>query len=246
MFQLRWLWHNLKGYRLVYVTALCMTVICQSMYIITPHYSQRIIDTYLYGENAAEKLANDPNGLIALAAAMIGFTFLRTIITYSSGMLYEKASQGIIYSVRNHLFSNVQHQDREFFDHNSTGDLMTRLSGDLDMVRHTIAWIIKALVECVVLFLASVVFFFSIDWLMALCMISLTPLIFIITNGLKKVIGPKYVELREKLSVMNTGAEENISGNRVVKAFAREDYEIAKFDTQNKEYCEANKAAGLK
>lgn len=223
-----------------------MTVICQSMYIITPHYSQRIIDTYLYGENAAQNLANDPNGLIALAAAMIGFTFLRTCITYSSALLYEKASQGIIYSVRNHLFSNIQRQDRDFFDRNNTGDLMTRLSGDLDMVRHTIAWIIKALVECIVLFAASVVFFFSIDWLMAICMISLTPIIFIITNGLKRVIGPKYVELRDKLSAMNTGAEENISGNRVVKAFAREDYEIAKFDAQNKEYSEANKAAGLK
>ena len=245
MFQIKWLWENLKGYRAVYIAALCMTLTCQSMYIIIPHYSSRIVDEYIYGENAAENLASDPNGLVALVVTMIGFTLLRTIITYSSGICYEKASQGIIYRVRNYLFANVQKQDSDFFDKNRTGDLMTRLSGDLDMVRHSIAWIIKAILECVILYTASVIFFFSIDWLMALCMIALTPVIFAITMGLKKVIGPKYVEQRDKLSAMNTGAEENISGNRVIKAFAREDYEQEKFERQNKEYSAANKAAAL-
>ncbi len=245
MFQIKWLWENLKGYRAVYIAALCMTLTCQSMYIIIPHYSSRIVDEYIYGENAAENLASNPNGLVALVVTMICFTLLRTIITYSSGICYEKASQGIIYRVRNYLFANVQKQDSDFFDKNRTGDLMTRLSGDLDMVRHSIAWIIKAILECVILYTASVIFFFSIDWLMALCMIALTPVIFAITMGLKKVIGPKYVEQRDKLSAMNTGAEENISGNRVIKAFAREDYEQEKFERQNKEYSAANKAAAL-
>ncbi len=245
MFQLKWLWENLKGYRAVYIFALCLTIICQSMYIITPHYSSQIIDNYLYGENAAENLSTNPNGLIAMVAAMIIFTFIRTCLVYISNLSYEKASQGIIYKVRNYLFANVQKQDSEFFDKNRTGDLMTRISGDLDMVRHSIAWIIKSILECVVLFSASVIFFFSIDWLMALCMIALTPVIFAITMSLKKVIGPKYVTQREKLSALNTGAEENISGNRVIKAFAREDYEREKFDAQNREYSAANKEASL-
>ncbi|MDE6592887.1 MAG: ABC transporter ATP-binding protein/permease [Oscillospiraceae bacterium] len=245
MFQIKWLWKNLEGYRAVYICALIMTVIRQSMYIITPHYSSRIVDEYIYGEAAAENLAANPKGLIWLVAAMIGFTVLRTIITYTSGLCYEKASQGIVYRVRNHLFANVQRQDSEFFDKNRTGDLMTRISGDLDMVRHTIAWIIKAILECIVLYTASVFFFFSIDWLMALCMMALTPVIFAITMRLRKVMGPKYVVQREKLSGLNTAAEENISGNRVVKAFAREDFEQDKFDKLNKEYSDANKTTSL-
>lgn len=245
MFQIKWLWENLKGYRAVYIAALCMTVICQSMYIITPHYSQQIVDEFIYGENAAANLAAAPQRLVSLVLIMIGFTFLRTCITYTSGICYEKASQGIIYKVRNYLFANVQRQDSDFFDKNSTGDLMTRLSGDLDMVRHSIAWIIKSILECVVLYSASVIFFFSIDWLMALCMIALTPVIFAITLAFRKVIGPRYVDLRDRLSAMNTGAEENISGNRVVKAFAREDYEAEKFDKLNKDYSAANKSASL-
>lgn len=245
MFQIRWLWDNLKGYRAVYVTALCLTVICQSMYIITPHYSSRIVDEYIYGDGAAENLAGNPDGLIMLALAMVGFTVLRSCVAYTSGICYEKASQGIIYKVRNHLFATVQAQDADFFNKNRTGDLMNRLSGDLDMVRHSVAWIIKAFIECIVLFSASVVFFFSIDWLMALCMISLTPLIFIITQILRKHIGPKFAEQRESLSSLNTAAEENISGNRVVKAFAREEFEEEKFDEKSKAYSEINKDVSL-
>lgn len=246
MFQIKWLWENLKGYRAIYVLGLCLTVACQSMYIITPHFTSTIVDEFIYGEQAAENLALHSDRLVFLVMCIIGFTLLRTCCTYSSALCYEKASQGIIYRVRNHLFKVVQQQDADFFDKNRTGDLMTRLSGDLDMVRHSIAWIVKAILECIVLYGASVVFFFSIDWLMALCMISLTPLIFIITMSMKKVMGPKWVKLRDSLSEMNTGAEENISGNRVIKAFAREDYEIEKFDRQNKEYSKANTEASLK
>ena len=132
-----------------------------------------------------------------------------------------------------------------FFDRNTTGDLMTRLSGDLDMVRHTVAWIIKSFVECVVLFLTTSIYFIVLDPLMALCLISLTPVIFIISGIFRKKVGPKYVDLRERLSQLNTQAQENIAGNRVVRAFAREEYEIERFGKKNAEYSEANKSAAL-
>ncbi|MGN0666364.1 MAG: ABC transporter ATP-binding protein [Huintestinicola sp.] len=245
MFQIKWLWENMKGYRALYICALCMTLISQSMYIISPHFVSQIVDEFIYGEQAAANLASNQDRLIFLLAMMILFTLLRTTIQYNANIMYEKTSQGLIYRVRNYLFRNVQIQDADFFDKNRTGDLMTRLSGDLDMVRHSIAWIIKSVVECIVLYAASCVFFFSIDWLMALCMIALTPVIFAITLSLRKVVGPTYVQLRDRLSEMNTGAEENISGNRVIKAFAREDYEINKFEKQNTDYSAANKEASL-
>lgn len=245
MFLLRWLWKNMKGDRLIYCVALCMTVVCQAMHLIAPHITQQIIDTFLVGEEAAENLRTGVDRLIFLLAAMIGFTLLRCIIQYSSNMCYEHASQGIIYRVRKVLFDNIEKQDAQFYDHHRTGDVMTVVTGDLEMVRHSIAWIIKTTLECVVLFTATMTYFFTIDWLMALCMMALTPFILLITKGFKRKVGPFYVDLREKLSGMNTRAEENISGNRVVKAFAREDHEIGKFDGCNKAYNEANKKAAF-
>lgn len=235
----------MSGYHGRYVLAMILTVCCQSMYIVTPMMSQRIVDTFITADNAAEMLASHTDLLIWMVGAMIGFTLLRTILHYCSVMLYEVTSQALIYRVRKKLYENINLQDATFYDHFRTGDIMTRMSGDIDWVRHSVAWIIKTVLESLVLFTASIIYFFSIDALMAVCLLALTPVIFCVTFFLKKKVRPLYAELREKLSELNTTAEENISGNRVVKAFAREDYEIDRFDKKSREYSAANKRAAL-
>lgn len=245
MFQIKWIWENMKGYRGRYILALCMTMIGQIMYLTNPIFGRKIVDTFIYNDNAAENLITGRRLLIMLCLGMIVFTFIRTVIQFSSNMLYEVCSQGMLSKIRNYLFANVQKQDMTFYDRSSTGDIMTRLSGDLDMVRHSVAWIIKALLESIVLFATSTVYFFILDPVMALCLLALTPLIFIISGIFRKDVGPKYVDLRERLSKLNTAAQENIAGNRVVRAFAREDYEIDRFSEKNKEYSEANKTAAM-
>lgn len=245
MFQLKWIWENLRGYRGRYIIGMCLTVIGQMMYIASPIFSQKIVDTFIYSENAAENLADNKRLLIILCCCMVGFTVIRVIIQFSSAMLYETCSQGMLSKIRSYLFDNVQRQDMTFYDRNSTGDIMTRLSGDLDMVRHTVAWIIKTLLESAVLFLTTAVYFIVIDPFSALCILSLTPLIFAISSLFKSKVGPKYVDLRERLSQLNSQAQENIDGNRVVRAFAREDYEIERFQKKNAEYARANKDAAM-
>ena len=71
MFLLRWLWSNLSGYRGRYITALLLSVICQTMYLITPMMSQRIVDTFIVSENSAEMIRTQPNLLIMMVAAMV-------------------------------------------------------------------------------------------------------------------------------------------------------------------------------
>lgn len=245
MFLFRWLWKNMEGCRAIYITALCLTVVSQSMYIITPYFTQQITDTFIVNENALINLREHTDTLIFMLAAMVGFTLLRCGLQYGTNMMYEHTSQTLIYRVRKVLFDRIENQDASFYNVYRTGDIMTRVSSDLDMVRHSIAWIIKTIVECVVLFSASLIFFFTMDWLMALCLIALTPVILFITWIFKRKAGTLYVDLREKLSRMNTAAEENISGNRVVKAFAREAHETEQFDKYSREYNKANKKAAF-
>ncbi len=113
---------------------------------------------------------------------------------------------------------------------------MTRLTGDLDMVRFAVAWVVRQLIHCTVLFVTTSIVFLVTDWLFALSMLAVTPIIFALTLAFSKRVHPLYVDLRERLSLLNTQAQENISGNRVVKAFAREDYEIDRFDEKNADY----------
>lgn len=245
MFLLRWLWKNMEGARGIYICGLLLTVISQSMYIITPRIASEITDTFITNENAVRNLEMYSDRLIWMLAAMVGFTLIRGAMEYGSTMMYEHSSQSMIYKIRAVVFKNIEEQDAKFYSSYRTGDIMTRISGDLDMVRHSIAWIIRAVIECVVMFTVSVIFFFSIDWLMALCLIALTPVILLITNVFEKRVGPKYRLKRDKLSRLNTQAEENISGNRVVKAFAREEHEIGSFGKLNREYRDASKDAAF-
>lgn len=245
MFLLKWLWKNMEGARGVYICGLLCTVISRSMYIITPRITSELTDTFIVNDNAAANLETRSDYLIWLLVAMVGATVLRGALTYGSTMMYEYSSQSMIYKIRNVVFKNIEDQDAKFYDSYRTGDIMTRISGDLDMVRHSIAWILRAVLECVVMFTASIIFFFSIDWLMALCLSGLTPVILLITVAFRKKVAPKYQVQRERLSNLNTQAEENISGNRVVKAFAREDHEIERFDELSRGFRDASKDAAF-
>lgn len=235
----------MEGSRRVYICGMIFSIISTSMFTITPRITSEITDTFIVNENALANLETRSGYLIGLLAAMIGFTILRGALEYGSTMMYERSSQAMIYKIRNVVFKNIEDQDAKFYDIYRTGDIMTRISGDLDMVRHSIAWIIRTVIECVVLFISSIIFFFSIDWLMALCLSGLTPIILLITVIFRKKVAPKYQVQREKLSNLNTQAEENISGNRVVKAFAREDHEIERFDELSREYRDASKDAAF-
>lgn len=245
MFLLRWLWRNMEGSRRIYICGLLLTLTATSMYIISPRIAGTITDTFIVNENAAENLETKPMLLIWLLVAMVGFTLIRAAFEYSSTMCYERASQSMIYNIRAVVFKNIEDQDAKFYDLYRTGDIMTRISGDLDMVRHSIAWIIRVILECIIMFTVSMIFFFTMDLLMALCLISLTPIIMIIAYNFERTVGPKFRSKRDKLSTLNTAAEENISGNRVVKAFAREDHEIDKFDKLSKDFRDASKDAAF-
>ena len=121
----------------------------------------------------------------------------------------------------------------------------TMLSTNVLSIHETVCRTISRSPESLVLFTTTTIYFFVLDPIMALCLLALTPLIFIISGIFRSEVGPKYVNLRERLSQLNTQAQENIAGNRVVRAFAREDYEIEKFREKNEEYSKANKEASL-
>ncbi|WP_039835252.1 ABC transporter ATP-binding protein, partial [Paenibacillus sonchi] len=245
MFELKWLWQNLEGNRARYIMALCLSVVGSSLTIVNPYLSQRIVDTFIAGDHAVQNLTDQRGLLIALCLGMIGFSLLRTGLAYFTTMQYERSSQNMLYRIRIYLYNKIQGQDREYYDHNRTGDLMTKMTGDLDMVRHSMAWIFKTIIESLTIFAAAVIYFFSIDTGLTLWMLTLSPLIFIVAYIFAKHVRPMYVDLRERLSQLNTTTQENISGNRVVKAFAREAYEIEKFTEKNVNYSTANKKAAL-
>jgi ATP-binding cassette subfamily B protein len=177
------------------------------------------------------------NGEIALliptVTAMCLVTLTRSLLNYASVALVESSSLGLVYNLRMKIYRHWQRQDMRFFRENTPGDLMTVMTSDIDMVRHNLVFVFRQIVSSALLFLGASVYYFAMNWRFALCMIALTPLIFLATYVYRGKVRGIYKELRRRLSKLNADAQENIEGNRVVKAFANEAFEIEKFNAKS-------------
>ena len=238
--RLGWLWENMEGRHALFIVALFGTALYNILQLVVPHFSRKLIGLFEDAQKNNLPLSDKQDTIYTLIALMVGLTLFRVIIVYLDCMAYERVSQGTLFRIRNFLYNKIQRQDMKFYSTYRTGDLMTRVTGDLDAVRHNIAWVIRCIVESVTLFLSATVYFFTIDVVLALCIVSVAPLIFFIVFRFRRKVAPMHKALREKLAGMNTDAQENISGNRVVKAFAREEYEKEKFNLSNEDYRDTN------
>ncbi|MCR4787507.1 MAG: ABC transporter ATP-binding protein/permease [Lachnospiraceae bacterium] len=239
-----WLWENMRGHRVTFILSIIGTIVYSSMQLVVPYFSGRIVDGFL-SANAPYTIAENRDIFFKMLILMIGLTLFRVIVVYLDCMGYERVSQSVLSSIRNFLYDKIQRQDMTFYGKYRTGDLMTRMTGDLDAVRHNIAWVVRAVIESITLFGACAIYFVIMDVRLALSILLIAPFILILIVFFKRKVAPFHAALREKFAHMNTDAQENISGNRVVKAFAAEDHEIEKFDGVNTDYKDTNMATNM-
>jgi len=155
-------------------------------------------------------------------------------------MVFEHVSQNTIRAVREELFAKIQRMDFGYFDRTKTGDIMAHMTGDIDAVRHMIAWVIYQVCENGLVFIIAIAALFFVNWKLTLIMLAVTPFIARFTFGLSKEVKPTFSAIREQFSRLNSVVQENIAGNRIVRALVREDYETGKFQKENDAYRERN------
>ena len=233
MRHIRWVWSMPdQKYRKYLFIAITISVVTSLMLLVNPTLTARLIDEVIMKQN--------PEPLMGLLMAMLIVKVLREGLRYLMIVLLEKTSQNALYNLRVRLFTRLQYREMRFFDQNRAGDLMTRLSADVDWCRHFFAFIIYAIVDNLVTFISTSIFFFFVNWKMALLLFCVTPLLMLLTKLYSKKARPLFIEMRDRLSEMNMRAQENIAANRVVKAFAREEYEKEQFDRKSRNFRDIN------
>ncbi len=231
----KWLFGRVKPYLGRMIFALCLTMLNTVLSNIRPYLSGRIVDEVFYG--------GVKDSLLPLVALMFLSIALKDVFRIIDHYILEGTSQRIVYNIRVELYRSLQKLDFVFFDHTRTGDIMNRMSGDIDSVRHFVAWVLNGILENSCLFLSAIFILGFINWKLTLCLVAVTPVIALVARSMGTKVGPAFKNARQKLSLLNTVVQENISGNRVVKAFAREEYEMEKFDEANLAYRDANLAS---
>ena len=231
--QIKWLWDNMdKPYRRRHIVALCVCVFTCLLLLVNPALSQRLIDDVIMAQN--------PEPLLSILGVMLVVKLGREGLRYMMVIFLEKGSQNVIFNLRRRLFEKLQYNDMRFFDLHRSGDLMTRMSADLDWCRHFLSYIDYRIIDAACTFLFATVYLSIVNWKLTLLLIVITPVLLLITKFFSKHVRPRFVFMREKLSEMNTAAQENIAGNRVVKAFAREEYEKERFEQKNRAFMDSH------
>lgn len=228
---IRWFLSFLKKYRVRMIVGLILVFITSLLVLINPQISGMIVDEVIEGQHY-EKL-----GILLLI--MIGVTLVRSLLRFTFLMCFESSSQGLVYDMREEAYRKLMKEDFNLFNKNRTGDLMSRQTGDMDAVRHMVSHVIYFSFENILVFLMALVMIFSVNVKMALCMLIVLPFTLAVTLSQRRHIKPAFDRVRDCFSSLNAFAQETIAGNRVVKAFAKEDYELEKFDHENDGYRDA-------
>ena len=202
--------------------------------LMVPLYTKQVIDRIGSGEltmGAAYGFLN------VVAVALLVSGLIRSISIFVQIFITEKASQEVAYSLRNDLYDKLQRQSFAFYSTSATGELMSRLTSDVEMCREATGFGFSSLLGNMVWLAGVTGYLLYLDWRYTLISLSMLPFLFLVAVRYTKKVEPLYTDVQEQRAKMTAVAQENFSGVRVVRAFSQEDGEIMQFHSENEGLC---------
>ena len=225
------LWRLMNGFRLIYLGAVIALSVATLAQTSTNLLLKYFVDDILFQEQPAV-----PFYIVGLG--FVGLAIFQGAFTYLSGKLAARSAQGIILRLRNYLFDHIQRLPFSYHDHTQTGDLVQRCSSDVDTIQRFFADQAIGVGRILLLFFINFVALFSLNTKLALFSLITTPIVLLISVFFFKKIHTAYEAHQEQEGELSTALQENLSGVRVVKAFARQSYEMDKFEKANQKQYE--------
>ena len=215
----------LKPYRKVVAAALGLQLLVILSRMLTPFITRDIVNDVIPTQNLVK--------LGPLCAELVALVIMRAVSTYVRSLMLERVSQNVTYDLRTGLYRHLQELPYTFYDHHRIGEIMSRMTGDIDGVRNLISSGLITVFDNALNFVGALIFMSIMSWKLMLALLIFAPLVALTAWQFNKRIRPAFVNIREQNAVLNTTTQENLAGVRVVKAFTREDYESEHFKTEN-------------
>lgn len=225
-----------QPYRWVAFFLVITVVLPVAMEITVPRILRFVIDQGITQQNM--------NAIWRGAGLMLTAALIGAITTIGQGICRARLSQGLAYDMRNQIFAHINTFSFANLDQLKTGDLMTRLASDVNLVRMFVSNGLALLLRASLMVLGSVLMMFIIDWQLALMTLVLLPLSGLFIWTVMRLAQPIFMVVQEKLGNLNTIVQENLAGVQVVKAFVRERFENGRFQTINHDYMQENIKVG--
>jgi ATP-binding cassette subfamily B multidrug efflux pump len=178
--------------------------------------------------------------IFVMVGWLVGLALARALFTFLQGYLAERASQGVAYDLRDALFERIERLSFSYYDRVQTGQLVTRLTSDVEQIRTFAGSGVVQLANAVVMLIGTTAVLLYLDWQLALVALAIVPIIAVLLVRFVGRIRPLFREVQQTLGMLNTVLQEDLLGVRVIRAFAREDYETARYTSVNDELLEKN------
>lgn len=236
---MKYLWHALgylKHYWLLATGAFLGLVISSAARLVIPRLTQMIIDDGI----AAGRM----DVVIRAAVGTVGIAIAGSAFSFLQGVLAVRTAQGVAYDLRNQIYAKIHSLSFSYHDRAQTGQLLTRATSDVEMVRMFVGMGFIQFLSALLMMAGSIALLFATDWQLALIMLVLVPLTFGIFGFFASKARPLFMKIQQRLADLNTVLQENLAGVRVVKAFAREPYELARYAQANQNLFDLNLVVG--
>lgn len=223
------LWRILAGYRWLYLLAIVSIGLSALM---------RSTIYYALGYYVDNVLSSDGSILrqsLLVGTAVVGLALLQGALTFVSGRSAAKTAEGITRRLRNYLYDHIQRLSFTYHDNMQTGELLQRSTSDVDALRRLFAEQLNGIGNITLLFLVNFVALLMLNVRLALYSVVVIPFIIGVSLYFFKKVGEVYETYQEQEATLSNRLQENLSGVRVVKAFARQSYEIDMFEVDNQE-----------
>ena len=214
-------------YKLIALGAFASLTLGSLMNLAIPKVQQFAIDKGI--------MAKELRAVIIGAVLIVAFAIVRAVLTFLEGYLAAKASQGVAFDLRNDLYQKVQHLSFSYHDKAQTGQLLTRATSDVELVRQFIGMGVIQLLNGIIMMAGSLVLLFGINWRLTLMTLPVMGLVIVVFTIFARYGRPLFVLVQQKLALVNVRLQEAITGVRVVKAFTQEPFEIDRYGRTNRD-----------
>ncbi len=216
-----------------FVLALVFTLSGVGSALIPPALARQVVDNVFVVAVEEGDFEGKTSLLITLIFGIMLATAGRALSIFLRNSLVESASQKVIRDIKQTMYDHIQSLSFHFFHTHRTGELMARMTNDVEMVRGILVMGVMHGATGIFYVLSSAVVLFTLNWQLALVSVVASPFLFLATYRLRKEIFPKFQQVRTQYSNLNASVQENISGIRMVKSLMRYDHELEKFREQN-------------
>ena len=220
------LWRMMAGFRLKYLGATVTLGIGAIAKTSTYMLLRYFVDNYVVGSGATSILP-----LVGLG--FVGLSLLEGTMTFLSGRWASQTAEGVTRRLRNYLYDHIQHLSFTYHSKTETGELIERATSDVDALRRFFADQAIGIGRIFLLFIINFIALVNLNLKLALVSVIVVPIIVLTSMWFFKRVSKAYEAYQQQEAILSTTLQENLTGVRVVKAFARQSYETDKFDRDN-------------